>query len=185
MEMKEKILVAASELIVENGIVETTLKDIAQKVGISKGTLYYYYSAKEELIFDVADSHLKVITEELLCWIKEIDFSLPPKKIIYEAINKIVSAETRGKLNLYLISKAITNSESLKQKLIIKYKKWRETIKEVLDSLYQDQNNDGMSYLILAVIDGLIIQKLIGVESIPIKNISETIAHAKKGEENV
>ncbi|MFK5883649.1 MAG: TetR/AcrR family transcriptional regulator [Candidatus Izemoplasma sp.] len=183
--MKEKILKAAYDLIIENGIMETTLKAIALEVGISKGTLYYYYSAKEDLIFDVADAYLKVITDDLLFWIKNIDFSLPPEKIIYEAIDQIVSAETRGKLNLYLISKAITNSESLKKKLIKKYEEWQATIKEVLDNLYQDQNNEGMSFVILTVIDGLIIQKLIGIDNIPIQEIANTIAKAKKGEKNV
>ncbi len=180
--MKKKILDATYDLIIENGIMETTLKDIALKVGISKGTLYYYYSAKEDLIFDVADYYLKVITEDLITWINEIDFSLPAENIIFEAINKIVSAETRGKLNLYLISKAITDSDSLKQKLISKYMEWQKTIKEVLNNLYKDEDNEGMSFIILTVIDGLIIQKLIGIDSIPIQAIANTIAKARKGE---
>ena len=59
--MKKKILDATYDLIIENGIMETTLKDIALKVGISKGTLYYYYSAKEDLIFDVAEDRKSVV----------------------------------------------------------------------------------------------------------------------------
>ena len=183
--MKMKILEGAHELIIEKGIIETSLKDIAQKVGISKGTLYYYYSAKENLIFDIAESHLNVITADLLVLIEEIDLLLPPEKIIHSVIDKIVSAETRGKLNLYLVSKAITNSELLKKKFIIKYKEWKNKIKEVLDSLYKGQDNDGLSFVILAVIDGLIIQKLIGIESIPIKKIANAITNTKKGDNNV
>ena len=68
--MKETILVKAIELIAKNGIKNTSLADIAKAVDISKGTLYYHYSSKDELISDIANIHLEAITTAILHCIK-------------------------------------------------------------------------------------------------------------------
>src|SRR5438876_12339156 len=43
------ILDAALEAFVENGFAATRLEDVAQRAGISKGTLYLYFESKEAL----------------------------------------------------------------------------------------------------------------------------------------
>ena len=45
----EEILSAALEVFGEVGFAEAKLDDVAQKAGISKGTLYLYFDSKEEL----------------------------------------------------------------------------------------------------------------------------------------
>ena len=64
--MKEKILLASIDLMRKNGINNTSLADIAREVNISKGTLYYHYSSKDDIIFDIADNHLNIISKALL-----------------------------------------------------------------------------------------------------------------------
>ena len=64
--MKEKILLASIDLMRKNGIKNTSLADIAREVNISKGTLYYHYSSKDDIIFDIADNHLNIISKALL-----------------------------------------------------------------------------------------------------------------------
>jgi AcrR family transcriptional regulator len=44
-----ELLDAALDLFVERGFAGTRLEDVAKKAGVSKGTLYLYYSGKEEL----------------------------------------------------------------------------------------------------------------------------------------
>jgi len=48
-ERPERILTAALEAFVENGFAATRLEDIAERAGISKGTLYLYFENKEAL----------------------------------------------------------------------------------------------------------------------------------------
>jgi len=45
-----ELLSAALELFVERGYSATRLEDIAQRAGVSKGTLYLYFETKEELL---------------------------------------------------------------------------------------------------------------------------------------
>jgi TetR/AcrR family transcriptional regulator, fatty acid metabolism regulator protein len=45
------ILQAAYDVLVEKGYYETSMDEIAARVGISKGTLYLHFNGKEDLIF--------------------------------------------------------------------------------------------------------------------------------------
>lgn len=45
----QELLAAAIELFVERGFAATRLEDVARRAGVSKGTLYLYYTNKEEL----------------------------------------------------------------------------------------------------------------------------------------
>ncbi len=47
---RDAILQAAAELIAEQGITETNVRQIALRAGISNGTLHYYFPSKDELI---------------------------------------------------------------------------------------------------------------------------------------
>ncbi len=179
--VKTKILEDAYELILEKGIKETSLKDIASKVGISKGTLYYYYQAKEDLIFDIADCHIDYITKELLELFEQADYLLPKQEIISNVIKRVLSANTRGKMNLYLVSQSLTNSSTLRERFVSKYTEWQVTIKNTLDKVYgPHEDNYAMSQLLLSTIDGLIIQRLLGVEDLPIDDIARLIANTRK-----
>jgi AcrR family transcriptional regulator len=50
MEVKERILEKAHELFIRYGIRSVSMDDIATQVGISKKTIYQYYTDKDELV---------------------------------------------------------------------------------------------------------------------------------------
>ena len=62
---RRKILDAAMAMIGEKGVEKTSLAAISRAAGLSKGTVYYYYASKNELIFDIADLHMERITTAL------------------------------------------------------------------------------------------------------------------------
>ncbi|KFI06082.1 TetR/AcrR family transcriptional regulator [Massilia sp. BSC265] len=45
----QELLAAAIDLFVEHGFAATRLEDVARRAGVSKGTLYLYYTNKDEL----------------------------------------------------------------------------------------------------------------------------------------
>ena len=49
-ERKNEILDAAEELFVSKGFDQTSTNDILEKVGIARGTLYYHFKSKEEIL---------------------------------------------------------------------------------------------------------------------------------------
>jgi AcrR family transcriptional regulator len=54
----QQLLDAALMLFVEKGFAATRAEEVAQRAGVSKGTLYLYYPSKEELLKAVVREHL-------------------------------------------------------------------------------------------------------------------------------
>ena len=52
---KKEILAAARELFLHQGYDETSVANILDKVGVSKGTFYYYFHSKDELLDALAE----------------------------------------------------------------------------------------------------------------------------------
>lgn len=61
MDTGNGILACAAELFAQRGVGSVSLRDIADKLGISKGTLHYYFKTKEELICSCAENCVAVI----------------------------------------------------------------------------------------------------------------------------
>ena len=172
IDMKTHILTVASGLILEKGIKDMSLKDIAKTAGISKGTLYYYYSAKEDIIYDIAERNMRQITDEILAWIKE-DSETEPEAILRSLFQKVLAADTRGRLHLYLLNNAFTSNEKLAENFRQLYVEWRSMLSDNLMKILpgEKEKADALSYLILAAIDGLMIQKMCGADEIPVSEI--------------
>lgn len=178
---QQKILKAASKIMTEKGVKNTSLANIAKEVGISKGTLYYHYSTKDDIIYDITDLHLNEITEELLSWISNIENDLALNEIIKVVIEKISNSETRGKLHLYLISNAVINNNSLKERFKRKYKEWRMTLEEGIRIATKGSkvNYDMLSFVLLVMLDGLTIQRMLGIEDIPFDDLATLLSNKK------
>jgi TetR/AcrR family transcriptional regulator, cholesterol catabolism regulator len=59
MASKDEIIAAASRLFVEKGFENTTMRDIAETVGIYKGSLYHHIRSKADLFHEILDMSLK------------------------------------------------------------------------------------------------------------------------------
>ncbi len=64
MEPKERILGKAEELFMQFGIRSVSMDDIANGLGMSKKTLYQYFTDKDELVMGVAEGHITEIEGE-------------------------------------------------------------------------------------------------------------------------
>ncbi|GAA4308017.1 TetR/AcrR family transcriptional regulator [Mucilaginibacter gynuensis] len=53
MEMKELIKSAALKCFLEDGVAKTSIRNIADEIEYSPGTIYLYYKDKDELLYDV------------------------------------------------------------------------------------------------------------------------------------
>jgi AcrR family transcriptional regulator len=55
----EEVLKAAGEVFAEKGYEGSSTQDIADRLGILKGSLYYYTDSKESLLFELVDETLR------------------------------------------------------------------------------------------------------------------------------
>ena len=56
-ETRERILTVAQELFIEQGYDKTSLRDIAERLSITKAALYYYFRRKEDILVEL---HLRM-----------------------------------------------------------------------------------------------------------------------------
>ncbi len=64
-ERKTQILNAAEEVFTKKGFDEARMEDIAEKTGLSKGTLYIYFKSKDGLILAILDRMFQIEFRQL------------------------------------------------------------------------------------------------------------------------
>lgn len=172
--MKEKILLTSIDLMTKNGINNTSLADIAKEVNISKGTLYYHYASKDDIIFDIADNHLSIISEALLDCLKEINFHFTTEEFVLLVLKNISNIESTGRIHMYLICEAMMGNTALRERIGLKYVEWRTTLENQLLQIISDKSYaKGASFLLVSIVDGLVIQALLKGEKMPYAEIAK------------
>src|SRR6056297_1369194 len=169
---RRRILEAATELFIQQGSQDTSLAEIAKKLNISKGTLYYYYSSKADLIFDVTDAYMQELTEGLLDWVKGLQETTAPENVLETVFHTIFNAKTRGKLHIYLIHEAITTHGELQKKIQAAYGRWKLMLQEGLDTVFGDTLDTKIyAEIILTMLTGGTVHTIVGVEMAPLKEL--------------
>lgn len=174
---RAEILAAASRLFIEQGVDNTSLKDIARACNLSTGTLFYYYASKSDLIFDVTDAYFDDLTHRLLEWAVQSYDQNDAEKILQVVFERITGDLMRGKLHHYLVQAAVSNEPAIRERFQQKYTEWRVMIESALVHFIQDDEQCSLTaHIILATLDGLVLQAILGIEDIPIQSISTYLA---------
>ena len=88
-------------------------------------------------------------------------------------MEKISSIEGRGRIHMYLLCEAITENDTLKESIKVKYFEWRNTLKqEISKTVKYNKDAEALSFLLVSVVDGLVVQGLLKSETIPYENIA-------------
>ncbi|MCC8356281.1 MAG: TetR/AcrR family transcriptional regulator [Oscillospiraceae bacterium] len=80
-ERRNEILDIAQRLFHEKGYGQTTIEDILKEAGIAKGTIYYHFKSKEEILSAMIDRQLDRREEEF-CRIAENETLTPVEKLM-------------------------------------------------------------------------------------------------------
>ena len=70
---REKIINAAAKFFGEKGYHNTTTSEIAEAAGVAAGTIYIYFTSKEELIVAVFEEFLGRHMERLQAGVESVD----------------------------------------------------------------------------------------------------------------
>jgi AcrR family transcriptional regulator len=62
---RERLVSAASDLLYQQGVENTTLADIAHAADVPLGNVYYYFKTKDEIVSAVIESHVRNMEEML------------------------------------------------------------------------------------------------------------------------
>ena len=103
---RDEILRAATDLFSEKGYHEVTMEEIAEEMGVSKGTIYNYFSSKENLYLEILKESFEAI-EELLH--EEIENSDPATLKLRKLLATIFTFYRRNLKVLRILSRDETH----------------------------------------------------------------------------
>ena len=66
---RSRVQKVALELFAEQGYEKTSLREIAERLGVTKAALYYHFKSKEDIVHSLTDDHYAQI-DELIEWAK-------------------------------------------------------------------------------------------------------------------
>lgn len=67
---RARIQAVALELFIEQGYEQTSLREIAERLGVTKAALYYHFRTKDEIVESLTSDRIAKI-EELVAWAKQ------------------------------------------------------------------------------------------------------------------
>lgn len=91
--MKDKIKEQSIHLFERKGFSETSIQDIVEALNVTKGTFYYYYSSKEQLLMDI---HKEYIDDLLQRQKKIMDSGESQKNKLKDIIHLLISDIARN-----------------------------------------------------------------------------------------
>lgn len=155
-DVKKQILDAAQALLETTASADLSLSAIAEKAHVSKGTLYYHFPNKEDLLFALMDRYLEEQQAELDAWTSNTskDTSLP------RLVKYVLQRDTENVgIRLHFIYEATEGNEHARQRLLERYEHFAEEIGELIAERNPDIDAEYASWLILILSDGLLIHK--------------------------
>jgi AcrR family transcriptional regulator len=63
---KEQIITAADEILVEVGLENFTIDQVVERAGIAKGTVYKYYTSRDEIIAEITGKALRLLYKKFV-----------------------------------------------------------------------------------------------------------------------
>ena len=178
---KEKILKCAIKIITKKGIDRTTLKEIASEAKISKGTLFYYYPSKAEIMYDILELHI-LEADSIFQQVIEKSAILTESDIEI-CFNKLLLNQVVMKINFYLVVEGFIGDKIIEEKLKKQYHVWRnQFIKLVFQQRKEMQEVEAktLGVVLLAAIDGVCLQYLLDPSEVNIHELSKTLARIIK-----
>ncbi|MEH7075414.1 TetR/AcrR family transcriptional regulator [Neobacillus drentensis] len=138
----QNILITTEELILEKGCRNTTLKDIIERTGLSKGAIYHYVASKDELYGLILKTKIEQMNEKF-------------NQLINQSMVTAPDAGRFGMATQYFHSRQNPNDVG---NLIFVYllSQDDEKVKSILKSVYQYSKATGVQWIELGQQNGVI-----------------------------
>jgi len=179
---KDRIIASAQQCFSEKSVDKTTLSEIARRAGISKGTLYYYYPTKNDLVFDITGIHMAQITEKVFAMMETGDAHPTWEEVLGTLFEGLLGSKTRSRLHLYLINESLSGNPALRGRLESTYVQWFQLVQDgYLRMAGGCPFPDGLARLLVAVLDGLVIQSVTCEDRLEYRKLAKVAASLVTG----
>ena len=148
---RQKILDAATTVVLTKGVLHLTLAAVAEKAGVSKGGLLYHFPSKEALVAGLMEQYARTVSDGLA--------SREVKQTVLEAYVEATLSldEPSRRLEAALLAAILLNPELINP--------LRERFLNLQAAITADADNPALATLIRLAVDGLWLTDLLGLAS--------------------
>jgi AcrR family transcriptional regulator len=164
---RPRLVSAAAEIFAEKGYASTRVADIAERAGVGKGTVYEYFSSKEELLFAVFES----INQNVVARMNAVlDDDEPTQEQLYNLLrlgSEVILEQSDFQpvvIDFWAASRGGGFEENYREAVVASYTFYRESVAEFIrggqrrGEFRRDIDSQALAATIVATIDGLGIQ---------------------------
>lgn len=161
---KKKFIDATEKLILEKGANDFSLADLAKAMGISKGTLYYHYPTKDDLILDIIEEHMGQLSADYVDWFeRHKNDSISEGRFLDVVFYKGVKLFNRARMQIYMVNECMRGNEALRKRYVELWESWEKKLLEGLRRVYPEKTDkEGLAYTIMLILDGLVMEEALG-----------------------
>ena len=161
---KKKFIDATEKLILEKGANDFSLADLAKAMGISKGTLYYHYPTKDDLILDIIEEHMGQLSADYVDWFeRHKNDSISEERFLDVVFYKGVKLFNRARMQIYMVNECMRGNEALRKRYVELWESWEKKLLEGLRRVYPEKTDkEGLAYTIMLILDGLVMEEALG-----------------------
>jgi TetR/AcrR family transcriptional regulator, cholesterol catabolism regulator len=150
---KARLLEAAGDLFAERGFHGTSIADIAERVGIHRGGVYYHVNSKEDLLWQIVRTYL----DAELAWMAKLDHEPLPvdarlRAMIRNHVLNIIDHHREVAINLR-DGDALTGDAA----------KQRQLLRNRVQSVWQETIDEGHRIGVLVTADHVVVNGLLGM----------------------
>ncbi len=158
---KAAFISAAEKLITDKGANDFSLADLAEEMGISKGTIYYHYPTKDALIMDIVEWHFDLLSKDYIDWLsRHQNDGITFERFLDVIFYKGVKLFNKSKMHIYLIAECMRGNETLRKQFITLWKEWQKKLENGLDKILpKEADKEAYAYYLMLIIDGLTVQE--------------------------
>lgn len=155
---RDQILEEAARLFSSQRFDEVLMDDIAQSAGVAKGTLYTYFSDKEELYFAVIFEGISRLNQQVL---EKASSQKDPEKKLRDIVHSIVSFVAQNGFFYKLLSIEDGKSNTGKS---VNRERWREERKiqlEAIESVLMAGHSEGSFRVCDSFVEAAILRDMV------------------------
>lgn len=157
--VKELILCSAETLLEHKKLSDISLAEIAETAGISKGTLYYHYKGKNEILCAITDRYLEQQWNDLIRWTEDSSKDTSLNRLVKYVLERDVSTIH---IRLHLFYDAMMGNTEIQLRLLTWYKRFASLFAEKIGERTEKISPEYLSWLLLMLSDGLFLQETLG-----------------------
>ena len=181
-DVKGTIIRESTKLFLANGFRGTSVQDITEAAGIGRGTLYWYFKSKDEILESVFREFERKFVERLIEAVTNCEGDFVAK---YRVFHKVATEFARDNRELALASNALLNEivgTNTETEVMVKgiYEKYRQVVARMLEegkrdgSVKPELDSEVYAHVIVASHAGMLVQWFVSGESLDIRAFVRT-----------